>query len=227
MSILAWLAGGFPKEVRRLWPPLVLAAALLTLSTVISFVAARRQPELARALAPRALREAIASLPAPSDTPSALALGFYVRHNVGVALAAVALGFTFGLGTLALLVQNGAVAGVSIAIAIDAGAGTSFAGFITPHAPWELCAIAIAGAAGLDIGWALASPGQRGRARALAESIPRATRLCAGVAVLLAIAGLLEATLSPRALPLSAKLAVCAGGALALGAFFTLGGRRA
>lgn len=227
MSILGWLAGGFPREVRRLWPPLALTGALLTLSALIAFAAAQRQPELARALAPRALREALSSLSPAADAPSVLALGFYVRHNIGVALAAVALGFTFGIGTLALLVQNGAVAGVSIAIAMQAGAGKSFAGFVVAHAPWELAAILISAAAGLDIAWALASPGARGRGHALAESIPSATRLLAGAAVLLAIAGLLEATLSPRALPLFAKLAVCAAGAAALCTFFTFGGRRA
>jgi len=222
-----WLAGGFPRDVRRVAGPLAIALSLLLGSAVVAFVAARSEPELARALLPRAMRESIESLSAGTPLSASLAIGFYVRHNVGVALAAVALGFTFGAGTLALLVQNGAVAGVSIAIAVGAGAGRSFAGFVTPHAPWELCAIAIASAAGLHIGWALAAPGLRGRPAALRAAIPHAARLLCGAAVLLAIAGALEATLSPRALPLSWKLAVCAAGAVLLTSWLTLGGRHA
>jgi uncharacterized membrane protein SpoIIM required for sporulation len=210
-------------------PALAIAFLLLVASGLSAFLAARREPELLRALAPRALRDAIESLPAgtPAPTPATFALGFYVRHNVGVALLAVALGFTFGVGTLALLVQNGAVAGISIAIAVSAGAGRSFAGFVIPHAPWELGAITIAAAAGLHIGWALMAPGLRGRAAALRAAIPHATRLLAGAALLLAIAGVLETTLSPRALPLAVKLGVSGAGALALAAWLALGGRHA
>src|SRR5215467_7096574 len=116
MPVLTWLTVGFPRDVRRVAGPLAIALGLVCGSAVVAFVAARGEPELARALLPRALRESIESLSAGTPLSVPLAIGFYVRHNIGVALAAVALGFTFGAGTLALLVQNGAVAGASIAI---------------------------------------------------------------------------------------------------------------
>jgi uncharacterized membrane protein SpoIIM required for sporulation len=109
----------------------------------------------------------------------------------------MALGATWGIGTILLLFYNGVILG---AVAVDyilAGQSRFLAGWLLPHGSFEIPAILIAGQGGLILGGALIGWGRstslKNRLRAVA---PDLVTLIFGVAVLLIWAGFVESFLS-------------------------------
>ncbi len=80
---------------------------------------------------------------------------FLMTHNTQVAVFALALGATWGVGTILLLFYNGVILG---AVAVDyilAGQTQFLAGWLLPHGSFEIPAILIAGQGGLILGRAI------------------------------------------------------------------------
>ena len=81
-----------------------------------------------------------------------------MTHNIQVALMAVALGLTFGFGSVSLLFYNGVILG---AVAIDYvhdGQGIFLLGWLLPHGVIEIPAIVVGGQTGFVLAYALISP---------------------------------------------------------------------
>src|SRR5262249_24768305 len=156
---------------------------------------------------------------------AALAAAFYVRHNLAVAVLAFALGLPLALGSPALLIGNGVVAGVTAALAVRAGAGARLLAFGAPHAPWELLALFLTAGAGLRVGLALLAPGPRPRLEAALSAAPASLSLLPGAACLFGVAALLEACVSASTLSEAARNAVGAAGVLVVVGGLCLGGR--
>ena len=118
-------------------------------------------------------------------------------NNIGVSIKAVALGLTYGLGTIVLLFYNGVILGL---VAIDyvlAGQSVFLAAWLLPHGVIEIPAILIAGQCGLVLGKALIGHGDRAPLTARLRAIgPDLATLIGGVAVMLVWAGLVESFLS-------------------------------
>lgn len=155
---------------------------------------------------------------------------FLMQNNIKVSIMALALGMTFGVGTLIALFHNGVVLGAVAMDYIQDGQSAFLAGWILPHGSIELPAILIAGQAGLMLGHTLLGRGSReplaDRLRALT---PDLITLIAGVAVMLVWAGVVEGTLSQwhePALPYAVKIAFGLIELFALCAYLGLAGRR-
>lgn len=120
-----------------------------------------------------------------------------MTHNTQVAVFALALGMTWGVGTIILLFYNGIILG---AIALDyvrAGQTLFLLGWLLPHGAVEIPAILIAGQAGLMLAWALIGRGNRTPLRARLRTIGAdLVTLTCGAALLLIWAGFVEAFLS-------------------------------
>jgi len=142
--------------------------------------------------------------------------GFYVFNNVGIAFRCFATGFLLGLGPLFYMVFNGLHLGATFGHLWRVGAGDNILGFVVSHAPWELTAIALAGAAGLQMGWALIETGGRTRVGSLRQVAPELLRQMLGVAAFLLLAALIEGLWSATAAPRWVKLACGGFGALAV-----------
>jgi uncharacterized membrane protein SpoIIM required for sporulation len=99
------------------------------------------------------------------------AWGMYASHNPQTAVISGSIAAsTFGLGTVALLVENGKVIG-SLAYEMNTvGKLPYLLVHIFPHGVPELSGLVISGAAGLVMGWALIAPGRRKRGEALMEA---------------------------------------------------------
>ena len=117
---------------------------------------------------------------------------FLFTHNAGVSLLAFAVGFAFGLPSMVLMAYNGCIMGAFLALFAMHGLSVEFTGWLLIHGVTELLAVALAGAAGLHIGRAVAFPGQRTRLDAAAEAGRQAARVMVGVILMLFIAGILE-----------------------------------
>jgi uncharacterized membrane protein SpoIIM required for sporulation len=134
-----------------------------------------------------------------------------MTHNTRVSIATLALGITWGIGTLIVLFYNGVILGAVVTDYVGAGQTTFLAGWLLPHGSIEIPAILMAGQAGLILGATLLGRGRRVALRQRLRALtPDLVTLICGAALLLVWAGLVEAFLSqyhePH-LPYSAKIA--------------------
>ncbi len=135
-----------------------------------------------------------------------------MTHNTRISILSLALGMTWGVGTLALVFYNGVILGAVAVDYVRAGQAKFLLGWLLPHGAVEIPAILIASQAGLVL--ALALLGWRRR-----ESLParlRAVRgdlvtLIFGAGLLLVWAGFVESFLSQYhepVIPYSIKIAL-------------------
>jgi uncharacterized membrane protein SpoIIM required for sporulation len=136
---------------------------------------------------------------------------YLMTHNTKVSIFTLALGMTWGVGTIILLFYNGIIMGAISLDYILAGQTKFLLGWLMPHGVIEIPAILIAGQAGLVLAHALIGWGTRvpltGRLRAISADL---TTLIFGVALMLVWAGFVEAFLSQYhepIIPYSAKIA--------------------
>jgi len=120
-----------------------------------------------------------------------------MTNNIGVSIKAVALGMTFGIGTILLLFYNGVILGLVGVDYILAGQTVFLLGWLLPHGVIEIPAVLIAGQGGLVLGKALIGRGDRAsltdRLRAVGGDV---MTLIGGVAVMLVWAGIVESFFS-------------------------------
>jgi uncharacterized membrane protein SpoIIM required for sporulation len=119
--------------------------------------------------------------------------GYYVMHNIGIAFQTFAAGLLFGLGSVFFLIFNGLIIGAVSGHLTEIGYGQTFWSFVIGHGAFELSAIALAGAAGLQLGWALIAPGHLTRGESLRLAAHKSVQMLCGVMVFLLIAAFIEA----------------------------------
>lgn len=154
-----------------------------------------------------------------------------MTHNTQVSIFALALGMTWGIGTIAIMFYNGVILGAVAFDYIVSGEIVFLLGWLLPHGIIEIPAILIAGQGGFVlaksvIGWK--SPHTLGVR--LRISTPDLVTLISGVALMLIWAGLIEAFLSQEhepQVPYSAKILFGCIEGVALFTFFYHFGRRA
>ena len=146
---------------------------------------------------------------------------FLFTNNIRVGLLAFAAGITLGIGTVLVLVFNGATIGAVAAAYHESSVTLFFYSWVLPHGITELTCIVIAGAAGLLLGRAVLWPGEYTTADSLRIRGRSALVLMLGTIPLFILAGLIEGSLSqinPPAIPYWFKLLV----AVATGALLIL-----
>lgn len=137
-----------------------------------------------------------------------LMFGVYIYNNIGIAFQTFAGGLFFGIGALFYLIFNGVYFGVISGHIANIGYQDPFFSFVIGHGSFELTAIAISGAAGCRMGFALLKPHKLSRMAALQKAAAGALPLIVGAFVMLVVAAGLEAFWSPRDFPVSIKYAV-------------------
>ncbi len=200
------LLGAFPAAVRRHAAALALAVAVTLLGCAFGGLAVSMDPEAREVIIPfSALHGGPADRVADEESAASDRLegarttfsANLMTHNMRVSILALALGMTWGVGTLVLLFYNGAILG---AVAVDyalAGQSTFLLGWLLPHGAVEIPAILFAGQAGLVLAAALVGRGDRTalstRLRAVSGDL---VTLMLGAAALLVWAGFVESFLS-------------------------------
>src|SRR5258706_9622506 len=122
---------------------------------------------------------------------------YLMTHNTRVSIFTLALGMTWGVGTIIMLFYNGVILGAISVDYIQAGQTKFLLGWLLPHGVIEIPAILIAGQAGLLLAFALIGWGKRITLRARLREVSRdIVTLIFGVAVLLIWAGFIEGFLS-------------------------------
>lgn len=136
-------------------------------------------------------------------------------HNALIAAQCLASGVLI-VPVIYILGQNILAIGMAGGVMIYSGRGETFFTMILPHGFLELTCVFVAAGVGLRIGWGWIAPGpHRTRGQALAQRARGGMLVALGLVVLLAIAGLLEAYVTPSAL--SAPVRVGVGAVVWLG----------
>jgi uncharacterized membrane protein SpoIIM required for sporulation len=137
--------------------------------------------------------------------------GNLITNNTRVTLEAMALGMTWGIGTIIIMFYNGVILG---AIALDyilAGQTSFLLGWLLPHGVVELPAMLVGGQAGFVLAGALLGRGEgRAMAARLRLVVPDVVTLCFGATLMLVWAGIIEAFFSQYhepILPYAVKIA--------------------
>ncbi|GAB5552029.1 MAG: hypothetical protein Sapg2KO_16200 [Saprospiraceae bacterium] len=117
-------------------------------------------------------------------------------NNLWVAFLTFVMGAIYGIGSLIILIRNGAMVGVFQYFFIEEGLFWESFLTIWIHGTLEISAIVIAGAAGLTMGRGLAFPGTYTRLRAFQKSAKRGLKIMLGIAPIFVIAGFIEGYLT-------------------------------
>jgi len=210
--VLGFVLAGFPRLVREQWR-FVLASSLLFFGSLIAFAGLVYVfPDLVYNLIPAAQVSEMHTMYDPdaghlgrsmerAASEDWAMFGYYILHNIGIAFQTFASGLLFGLGSAFFLIFNGLMIGAVAGHLTYIGYGQSFWSFVVGHSAFELTAIALAGAAGLQLGWALIAPGRLPRAEALRLTAHKSVLLICGVMLFLLIAAFIEAYWSSMTTP--------------------------
>lgn len=232
-TVARYVTRSVPREVRRSWRQIALAAALLFGPAVATFAAVVHDPAVAAQLLPDEMLsrantghereqhgEGYVTI---SELERPIMASAIISNNVQVTYVTFAMGITAGIGTVFLLVMNGVSIGAGVGLFAAHGIAHLILAFIAPHGVLELSAICIAAGGGLLIAQAILIPGDRTRREALVENGGRAMALLACSTLLLICAGTLEGLVSPRVWPMPWKLSIAGVTALALAVYLSLG----
>ena len=134
--------------------------------------------------------------------------GQILTNNIQVSFVAFAGGILAGVGTTLVLLYNGALIGGVAGLTVAAGRPGPFLSLVAPHGVLELSVIAVSGAAGFSVGWALIDPGRRSRRVALGLGARRGAEIVLGTMPWFVLAGVVEGFVTPTALPLAGAITV-------------------
>jgi uncharacterized membrane protein SpoIIM required for sporulation len=227
----------FPRAVRADQAYVWVATALFTVPLVVVGLLVYFQPSLVLSVVDASSAaqfeqmysrsaDAIGRVPDAGDNWEAF--GGYILNNIGIAFRCFATGIAAGLGTIFVLMFNGAVIGGIAGYLTERGLGETFWSFVATHSAFELTAIVLSGAAGLKLGHSLLAPGRRTRRQSLVQAARECVVLVYGVTAMLVVAAAVEAFWSSAIwLPNAVKYGVAAVCWSVVFAYFALQGRHA
>ena len=217
---LIWFFRTLPQTFRRHFRAFVLSVTITLAGCAFGGMAIALDPDAKPVLMPfphllqDPAKRVAEEEKATEDRLSGVKTTFSVElmtHNTKVSIFTLALGMTWGVGTIIMLFYNGVILGAVAVDYIRAGQTKFLLGWLMPHGVVEIPAILIAGQAGLMLAVALIGRGNRASLRTrLREISGDLVTLIFGVGVLLIWAGFVEAFLSQYhkpVIPYEAKIA--------------------
>ena len=207
-SLWRFLRSGFPATFRQTLPWTLVALSAFAIGLTYGFITAISDSSFVALIVPPQLIQKVEEGTVWFDSILAvkpLASSLIMTNNISVSFLAFALGMTFGLGTLYLMVFNGLMVGTLAGLCYSHDLGVPFWSFVLPHGVIELTAIFIAGGAGFLLGGALLFPGDLPRKDALLKRARQAGSLILGCVPLLVVAGVVEGFFSPVPMPAGLK----------------------
>jgi uncharacterized membrane protein SpoIIM required for sporulation len=225
---------GFARTIARNWRPILLSSALLIGGALVGYFAAVADPVLCHALWPSqdprqpgsSSEQLLSHLRQGREDSGGMKFlfsSFLFQHNFRVAVLALATGLLAGVPTVFLMIFNGMILGVFVAIHHQAGISAEMWAWILPHGVTELGAIALCGGVGLMLGRAVVSPGPLSRTQSLLNTGREASMICIGAAGMLVAAALIEGYIRQTSWPTEARLAFAASTAVFWATYIALG----
>lgn len=220
-----FLFEGFARSLARNWRSHSISAALLIGGALIAYYVAMTDPVAAYALWPREdprqpgstqeqLLEVLRSGRDQQGGEKFFFASFLFAHNLKVGLLALAMGVLAAIPTTLLMIYNGMILGVFVAIHQRAGINAELWAWILPHGVTELGAVILCGGIGLILGQAVVAPGLNSRAEALRLAGHEAGITALGVTCMLFAAAIIESYLRQSHLSTTARLSFAAASAV-------------
>jgi len=214
-----WFVRVLPQTLRRQWQAAALAVLVTLVGAVFGGVVVAVDPEAKAAIMPfphllgnpsdRVADEEAAINDRLADHKAGFA-GQLMTHNTRVTLFALALGMTWGVGTIVMLFYNGVILGAVVVDYLLAGETAFLFGWLLPHGIIEIPAILVGAQAGFVLARAVLGRADGrtlgARLRAVVDDV---ATLAGGAALMLVWAGLIESYLSQYhepAIPYWAKI---------------------
>ena len=207
-AFFSWFSVDFPRVFRCHFRAFVLSLLLTLIGVIFGGSAVALDPEAKETVLPQMFASHLGN-PAKRVAEEEHAVedrmrgqhasfaGQLMVNNIKVSIFTLALGMTYGVGTIVMLFYNGVILGLVAVDYIAAGQTVFLLGWLLPHGVIEIPAILLAGQAGLVIGGALLGWGDRSSLHARLRLIARdMITLIGGVFVLLIWAAFIEAFLS-------------------------------
>lgn len=220
----------FPAAVWRARWFVLVSAALTLLPAVAVGTWLAGSPAAAHAALPDAARQAYLEHDFEAYYASERASQFATHvftNNIGVGIEAFGGGVLLGIPTVVVLVLNGANIGAAGGLFSYYGESAKFWGLITPHGLLEMTSVIIAGAAGLQLGWSVISPGDQRRAAAMASEGRRAIVLVIGLVLSFVVAGTIEGFVTGQPWPTWLRVGIGLVAEAAFVTYLVVLGRRA
>ena len=194
---------GFARAIARNWRSHLLSAVLLIAGGLLGYFAALSDPLLAHSLWPAGdvrqpgsdREQLLAALRGGREQDGGfkfLFASFLFQHNLKVGLLALATGVLAAVPTIFLMLFNGMLLGVFVAIHHQAGIDVEVWAWLLPHGVTELGAIILCGGIGMLLGKAVVRPGHFSRKQAILVAGREAAQVSVGVAGMLFGAALIE-----------------------------------
>lgn len=224
-----FLVVGLPAALYQTWRWWAgVAAAMLLLSWLVAAWVAGSPEVQASIAAPEEIRQLVERdfEAYYSSNPAGSFAAQVWTNNAWVAAVCLVSGI-FLVPVLWILLLNALNLGVAAGLMASADRLDLFFGLITPHGLLELTAVFVAAGAGLKLGWTLVDPGERPRGEAVAAQGRATVGLALGVALVLAVSGVIEAFVTPSGLPTWARVAIGVAAEVAFLSYVVILGRRA
>lgn len=229
LAALSFFWDTYPAIFRHLWKHCLLAVLVFAIAGIVGAALTYQNPDFkVKLLGPQMVetidRHEMWTHSIVGIKP--LASSAIMTNNMSVGFTTFALGITAGLGTLYMMAFNGLLIGVIGMACFLSGMSLQLWSFVAPHGVLELPAIFIAGGAGFRIAQGLLFPGVLPRRDSLTKAGLEAVQLILGTIPILIIAGLIEAFVSPTALPIPLKVSMAAALFVLLNIYLFGAGRR-
>ena len=208
-AIWQFLSNDYPRLFRRLKVYIVLAAVLLIVPAVATYLCVLQRPSTAYLFVPLGLDMPHTTEEVTAEDiserfrqmPNSPMASRIMTNNISVAFNAFALGITAGIGTCYVLLINAMMLGGFFGHFTNHQLTFEFWSFIAPHGVLEIFAIIIAAASGLRMGISLAIPGRITRRASLTRGAREAVYLVLGTIPMFMVAGLIEGFITPSYIP--------------------------
>lgn len=203
-----------PGVIYKNWPFVLTASLIFFLPMIISYLIVVNEPKLASRVVPESvLYQMEHSYSKPLDeersaSSGTFATSFYISNNVSIAFACFASGVLLGIGSIYFLIYNGIVLGAIEGFIVGIGYGDNFYTFVTAHSVFELSGIALAGAAGLLMGYNLVHVKKYTRKDWLKLKRNNLFTLITAGALLIFFAAFIEGFISPNPYPYELKMGI-------------------
>ena len=188
-----------PRELYRARGELLFSLGLFTLAMVIGIISTSNDPDFARAFfGDEYINLTLENI--ANDDPMGIygmtdQVSMFFRittNNIMVSLNAFLLGVLFGVGTFALVVNNGVMLGTFHTFLHQEGELVTSLLAVYIHGTIEISAIVVAGAAGFVMGRSLLFPGTYTRGVSFRKGALRGMTIVIGLLPFFVIAGFLE-----------------------------------
>ncbi len=207
-QVMRFYGHDFPGLVRAEWCVIFCAFLFFLAGAFLSFFLVYSHPECASYFVEERYLQSLersAEKPAGMQVLSMQEMSVMshqiMTNNISVGIKACATGIFLGLGTMYILVKNGALIGALAALCALQGNSLEFWSLILPHGVIELFAIFVCGGAGFLLARWLVDPGDYDRKTALRAYGLKAAQLMIGVLFLFVLAALVEGFFTPLPLP--------------------------